>query len=170
MLKAQHLCYQSTNHFSNTMCQPSTSPLLTESGLYPITRESYLSHHRRKWTVTTLRQSWRLLSLASDLGWGGGGEGKALKKDFSLSKKIFKGTTGVKAPILCSFLKKSNPCLWNPPPPSIFLVDIHFHNLSSCQSWKFTHSFPIELICFYIHGIAQKKKKEKQRKMGEGNK
>lgn len=101
---------------------------------------------------------------------GMAGKGKALKKDFSLSKKIFKGTTGVKAPILCSFLKKSNPCLWNPPPPSIFLVDIHFHNFSSCQSWKFTHSFPIELICFYIHGIAQKKKKEKQRKMGEGNK
>ena len=128
-----------------------------------------VSNYKRKLPLSPLPgselgQPWgnhgSLLSLARDLGWG---EGKALKKDFSLSlKKILKKDHRSKSSYSVFFFKKSNPCLWNPPPPSIFLVDIHFHDLSSCQSWKFTHSFPIELICFYIHGIAQKKKNKER--------
>lgn len=134
-----------------------------------------VSNYKRKLPLSPPREVNRdnpeaIMASSVPCQWlGMGGKGKALKKYFSLSKKIFKRDHSGKSSYSV-FLKKSNPCLWNPPPPSIFLVDIHFHNLSSCQSWKFTHSFPIELICFYIHGIAQKKKKEKQGKMGEGNK
>lgn len=67
------------------MGQSSTSPLLTESGLYPITRESYLSHHRQELNPEAIMAVFCPLPVTWD--WG---EGQGFKKrSLSLKKKFF---------------------------------------------------------------------------------
>lgn len=107
-----------------------------------------------------------LLSLARDLGWG---EGKALKKDFSLSlKKILKKDHRSKSSYSVFFFKKEQ---------SLPLKSTTSLHIFSWHSFSRPFKLPILKIYTFISNWINlflhswnSTEKEKQGKMGEGNK